>query len=201
MLKHIGLLGSKRIFQHPKTGAAFLEGSAEYLRYMATQVAESPTSKDLPAVLKEPRPVKLAASNTCLVKESNPDYTEICAAYESATAILRLSCFRPTPSNRLKWKHWSMHHKERVADTRALNDAHWVIPIGGSIPQEATTMHELTIVQYGGRMQDTINYAQSCKGLIDELVVRKLLVDDSRQWLKAQYYQQAGGAKQLDILF
>ena len=106
-------------------------------------------------------------------------------------------------TNKLRWKHWIYKHNDRKNKCEMLNSSIWKIPIGNNIPETLTKPRprRIAFVKYGGRRQDRINFADGCKGILDELVNRKYIIDDTEKWVNDTYHQIPGGPKRLEILF
>jgi hypothetical protein len=148
-----------------------------------------------PILGPEPEPAPKAKS----------DHPEINALYDRAYAALVILNYNTPSTNRLKWKHWSLHHKERKKAGKTLElRGFWKIPFNGSAPQPLTKPKHLEIafIRYGGRTLDYGNLVDGCKSLLDHLKnPLKLIHDDAPKWLRQHYHQIPGGFKKTEILF
>jgi hypothetical protein len=137
-----------------------------------------------------------------LEKLPEKDQDIIKEIYSKSTAALVIYTHVQS-TNKLRWKHWIHKHRDRQDKADMLDNSLWKIPMGNTIPQPLTTRRprRIAFIRYGGRRQDRINYADGCKGLLDELVKRNYLIDDTEQWVNDSYHQIPGGPKRLEILF
>lgn len=137
-----------------------------------------------------------------LEKLPEEDQDIIIGLYSKSTAALVIYTHIQS-TNKLRWKHWIYKHKDRQNKCEMLNNSIWKIPIGNNIPEILTTPRprRIAFVKYGGRRQDRINFADGCKGILDELVNRKYIIDDTEKWVNDTYHQIPGGPKRLEILF
>jgi hypothetical protein len=174
-------------------------------RYGAEVVAAAPP----PSVLTETEPTSPETGGpivlTPAAKPRFPKVVEphILDVYDRAYAALLLPGKPLSSVNAVKWKHWT-HHLRRRKDTAALLDqASWIIPVGGEIPTHHREQRvEVAIVKFGGRRWDRANFVAACKELVDELVSRGLLKNDTETWLEDAYYQVPGGVvPRIEVLF
>ena len=125
------------------------------------------------------------------------------AAYDRAYAALLIPGKPISSVNQVKWRHWTHHLRRRRAAADLLDLASWVVPMGGQIPVHHQEQRvEIAIVKFGGRRWDRANFVAACKELVDELVARHLIKDDTETWLEDAYYQVPGGVVgRVEVLF
>lgn len=127
----------------------------------------------------------------------------VVAAYDRAYAALLIPGKPISSVNQVKWRHWTHHLRRRRAAADLLDLASWVVPMGGQIPVHHQEQRvEIAIVKFGGRRWDRANFVAACKELVDELVARHLIRDDTETWLEDAYYQVPGGVVgRVEVLF
>jgi hypothetical protein len=154
----------------------------------------------IPAPLERPTQKKTGQKNPKKTNQKKPESNPI--PYEMAEAILVIPGSVKS-TNELKWKHWIYHYRDKKnIDKRIEETAYWKIPYHGALPKSpATKPRKLLFVRVGGRMMDRINFANGCKPILDFLVSRKWLVEDSEAWVDDQYMQVPGKEPRIEILF